>query len=58
MRDFRYFLPQMNAVKQNESHYYNADPKTMQYVMDMIRAEGPKKSRDFESESKKKGSWW
>lgn len=58
MRDFRFFLPQMEAVKNNTSHYYNADPKVMQYVMDTIRAEGPKKSRDFENETKKSGIWW
>lgn len=58
MKDFRYVLPQMLDVKRNESHYYNADPKVMQYVLDTIRAEGPKKARDFESKSKKAGSWW
>lgn len=58
MRDFRFVLPQMSEVKQSKTHYYNADPKVMQYVMDVIRAEGPKKARDFESETKKPGSWW
>jgi len=58
MRDFRFALPQMAEVKQSKSHYYNADPKVMQYVLDAIRAEGPKKARDFESEAKKPGSWW
>lgn len=58
MKDFRFVLPQMLEVKQNEFHYYKADPKVMQYVMDTIRAEGPKKSKDFENESKKAGSWW
>ncbi len=58
MKDFRYVLLQMSDVKRNKSRYYNADPKVMQYVMDTIRAEGPKKARDFESESKKPGSWW
>lgn len=58
MKDFRYVLPQMLDVKRNESYYYNADPKVMQYVIDTIRAEGPKKARDFESKSKKAGSWW
>ena len=48
----------MLEVKQSETHYYNAEPKLMQYVMDTIRAEGPKKARDFENESKKAGSWW
>ncbi|WP_225586805.1 winged helix-turn-helix domain-containing protein [Algoriphagus sp. Y33] len=58
MKDFRYALPQMLDVKRNKSHYYNADPKVMRYVMDTIRWEGPKKSRDFESISKKPGNWW
>ena len=58
MRDFRFVLPKMLAVKQNDSHYYRADPKVLRYVIDMIRAEGPKKARDFENETKKPGSWW
>lgn len=58
IKDFRYALPQMLAVKQNKSHYYNADPKVMQYVMDTIRAEGAKMARDFKSKSEKVGSWW
>ena len=58
MKDFRFVLPQMLGVKQSETHYYNADPKVMQYVLDTIRAEGPKKARDFENETKKEGSWW
>ena len=61
MKDFRYVLPQMLDIKKKVSRfsqYYNADPKVMQYVMDTIREEGPKKARDFQSESKKAGSWW
>lgn len=58
MKDFRYALPQMLKVKENESQYSNEDKKVMQYVMDTIRAEGQKKARDFENESKKEGSWW
>lgn len=58
LKDFRFALPQMFDVKQNKSHYYNAEPKVMQYVMDTIRAEGPKKVRDFENETKRPGSWW
>ncbi|WP_319482490.1 DNA glycosylase AlkZ-like family protein [uncultured Draconibacterium sp.] len=57
MKDFRYALPQMSAIKRDASHYYNADPKVMKYVMDTIRAEGSKKARDFQSESKKTGEW-
>jgi len=55
MKDFRFVLPRMLEVKQSESHYYNADPKMMQYIIDAIRAEGPKRARDFENETKKTG---
>ena len=58
MKDFRFALPQMLDVKQSKTHYYNADPKVMKYVVDTIRGEGPKKARDFENETKKAGSWW
>lgn len=58
MKDFRFALPQMLEVKQNKAHHYNADPKIMQYVMDTIRTEGPKRARDFESKRKRAGSWW
>lgn len=60
MRDFRYALVQMNAVKRDKAHVYRADPKVMRRVMDTIRAEGPKKARDFDSAATKTqtGSWW
>ena len=58
IKDFRFALLQMLDVKRSETHYYNADPKVMKYVLDTIRAEGPKKARDFENETKKVGSWW
>lgn len=58
MKDFRYVLPQMLAIKRGESRYYNADPGVMEYVADTIRNEGPKRARDFENESHKAGSWW
>ena len=58
IKDFRFALLQMIAVKQSETHYYRAEPKMMRYVLDTIRAEGPKRARDFENETKKAGSWW
>jgi len=58
MSDFRFALPQMSAVRQNEAHYYNAAPRMMRYIMETIEAEGPKKARDFEHTTKKAGSWW
>ena len=58
MKDFRYVLPQMLTIKREESRYYNADPKVMEFVTDTIRNEGPKRARDFENESHKLGTWW
>ncbi len=58
MRDFRFALPQMLAVRDNDAHYYKADAKVIHYIIDTIRAEGPKRVRDFEAQTKKAGSWW
>lgn len=58
MKDFRFALPRMLKEKQRKTHYHQVEPKVMQYVLDTIRAEGPKKARDFENESQKEGSWW
>lgn len=58
IKDFRFALPQMSHFKRGESRYYQADPKVMQYVLDCIRIDGPKKAKDFEHDSKKQGSWW
>lgn len=59
MNDFRYVLPQMREYREGKSHYYkNVDQKTLDYVYDTIRAEGPQKARDFKSPNKKPGSWW
>ncbi|WGK69032.1 crosslink repair DNA glycosylase YcaQ family protein [Candidatus Haliotispira prima] len=59
MADFRFALPQMLHFKRGESRYYNnVDPKVLTNVMDRIRLEGPQKARNFESVSKKSGSWW
>ncbi len=58
IRDFRFAQPQMLEVRDNDSHYYKADSTRMQYIIDTIRAEGPKRARDFENQAKKTGSWW
>lgn len=58
MQDFRYALPHMLHIKHDESNYYKADKKMMEYVIDTIRTEGPKMARDFESKKDTSGSWW
>ncbi|UZR98442.1 winged helix-turn-helix domain-containing protein [Chondrinema litorale] len=59
IRDFRYAIPQMLQFKRGETRYYkNVDPKTLSYVIDKIRLDGPQKTRDFKTTEKRKGSWW
>ena len=58
MKDFRFVLPQMDRIKRGEIRYHSADPKSIQFVLDKIRLDGPQKSRDFENSSKKAGQWW
>lgn len=58
IQDFRYALPKMHSIKNRESRYYQADVQVMRHVYDRIRIEGAQKARDFESLSKKQGSWW
>ena len=59
MRDYRFALPNMAAIKRGESrHYANADTRYMRHVYDRIRIDGPLKARDFQSTTKRKGQWW
>lgn len=59
MRDYRFSLPRMNAIKRGESKYYrNVDKKLEQYVFDKILRDGPARARDFKSISDKSGTWW
>ena len=59
MRDYRFVLPKMAAIKRGESRYYaNTDPKIVRQVLDRIRIDGPLKARDFESQRTRNGKWW
>lgn len=59
MRDYRFALPRMNAMKNGDSSYFGtADNKLLRYILHRIRDEGPLKARDFVSSSDKSGSWW
>ncbi len=58
MRDYRFGLPRMAAIRRGESGYANVDPKSMRHVLARIRIDGPLKARDFENTTKRKGTWW
>jgi uncharacterized protein YcaQ len=59
MQDYRYCLPTMEYFRKHRDGWPKSDKRTMQYVMDRIRNEGPLKSRDFEHPQKRaNASWW
>lgn len=59
MRDYRYALPQMEAIRNGESRYFrNGDPKLMKEILARIRLDGPLRMRQLERSNQDKGSWW
>lgn len=59
MRDYRFALRRMNAVKRGESRWLaGVSDKDEREVLARIRGDGPLRARDFESPKDKQGSWW
>lgn len=59
MRDYRYALPYMTSVRNDENRYYNnVDKRLMNEVLARVRAEGALRARDLEERNKGKGNWW
>jgi uncharacterized protein len=58
MRDYRYALPRMHALKSGGRHWFAKDRKMMRAVLDRIRAEGPLLARDFETPKGTRQGWW
>ncbi len=58
MNDYRFALPRMADARRGKSVYAKAEPKYMRHVQARIRSDGPLKARDFETFTKRKGSWW
>lgn len=57
--DFRFSLPYKHAIKNGQTHWYkNRDKKLMRELLARIRADGPLRSRDLESKTKKRAGWW
>ena len=58
--DFRFSLPYKHALKSGLTHWYkNPDKKIIRELLARIRSEGPLRSRDLETETKKTGTgWW
>jgi hypothetical protein len=59
MRDYRFALPRMHALKNGERHWFpTKDRKLMRAVLDRVRDEGPLMARDFESPKGRNEGWW
>lgn len=59
IKDFRFSLPYKQAIKQGQTHWFkNPDKKAMHELLARINADGPLRSRDLESNTKKRQGWW
>ncbi len=59
MKDYRFVLPQMLAIKRGEvSYFMNVEVKHLRHVLERIRSEGPLKTRDFKSTKSRDSKWW
>lgn len=57
--DFRFSLPYKHAIKSGHTHWYrNRDRKLMTELLARIRAEGPLRSRDVETDHRPRSGWW
>ena len=58
MKDYRFLIPTMDLFRNHHDPWPKSDQKTIQWVHDRIRSDGPLKSRDFEAPDKKSTGWW
>jgi len=57
--DFRFSLPYKHAIKSGQTHWYRTrDKKLMGELLARIRSDGPIRSRDIETNTKKRAGWW
>ena len=57
--DFRFSLPYKHAIKNGQTHWYRTrDTKLMSELLARIRSDGPIRSRDLETNTKKHAGWW
>lgn len=59
MRDYRFALPRMHAIRDGQRHWFkNKDHDLMRVVLERIRDEGPLLARDFETPKGRSQGWW
>jgi len=57
MEDYRFCLPRMRRIADEGHEWFPHDARMVEWVLDRIKAEGPLRSQDFESEGAR-GPWW
>jgi uncharacterized protein YcaQ len=58
MVDYRFTLPRKSAFAKGDEHWFKKDKKSMSYVLDRIKAEGPLQAKDFKDPRTEKSGWW
>ena len=59
MKDYRFSLPMMQTVVENNKHWFNVEPSVKEYVYDKLKAEGALQAKDFEAPPNQKfGAMW
>jgi len=56
--DYRYCLPRMRRIAETGHEWFPTERRTVDAVLDRIRAEGPLRARDFEGGDGPRGPWW
>ncbi|MFC6673197.1 winged helix-turn-helix domain-containing protein [Marinobacterium aestuariivivens] len=57
--DFRFSLPYKHAIKSGQTHWFRTrDKKLMAELLARIGSDGPLRSRDLESGTRKQAGWW
>lgn len=59
MKDFRFALPRMQAIKSGQKHWFtNTDPSLMKKICQRIEVEGPLMAREFVDPVHRENGWW
>jgi uncharacterized protein YcaQ len=59
MCDYRYALPRMMSIRNDENRYYtNVDKRLMDEILTRVKAEGQLRVRNLGKETQNKGGWW
>jgi len=58
IEDYRFSLYRKAEIRKDDKFWFDKDKKTMSYVLNRIKAEGPLQSKDFKNTKDESGSWY